>query len=144
MRVVNSAPLQCPHPGSQSWGRSGSGQEGSKSQGHPAHPQGTRPTSWKCGTSTGLLPQTWLAWLLLTLHVGSDLGFCRKGKLRRRGPTLSPFKPINGVANNLANRAARTGPVEDCHSALSSKLELPPVSPRPFFDLFIHAFIPKY
>lgn len=45
-----------------------------------------------------------------------------------KGPVL---QAINGIMSNLVNRAARTGPTEVCHSALLSKLGLPPVPPHP-------------
>ena len=125
--MVNSALALCPPPGSHS--QRGQGQ-GKKS----ANPGLSCPGLWvlRQPTRNVQLPLTsyprpgCLGFGLLSIW-GVTYDSAKIWEPTEKGPVL---QAINGDMSNLGNRAARTGPTEVCHSALLSKLGLPPVPPH--------------
>ena len=136
--MVNSALALCPPPGSHS--QRGQGQ-GKKS----ANPGLSCPGLWvlRQPTRNVQLPLTsyprpgCLGFGLLSIW-GVTYDSAKIWEPTEKGPVL---QAINGDMSNLGNRAARTGPTEVCHSALLSKLGLPPVPPHSSTQPSIHVLI---
>ena len=141
--MVNSVLALCPPLGSHSKGGQGQGKKS-------ANPGLSSPGLWvlRQPTRNVQLPLTsyprpdCLGFGLLSIW-GVTYDSAKIWEPTEKGPVL---QAINGVMSNLANRATRTGPTEVCHSALLSKLGLPPVPPHsstypsilPFISLPIH------
>ena len=127
LRSVNSALALCPPPGSHSQGGQGQGKRS-------ANPGLSCPGLWvlRQPTRNVQLPLTsyprpgCLGFGLLSIW-GVTYDSAKIWEPTEKGPVL---QAINGDMSNLGNRAARTGPTEVCHSALLSKLGLPPVPPH--------------